>query len=81
MQRVDRQLSNAQEKLERAKRHAEEKRTLSQHAMERLKRDYDAMSEERRLNDSEMEHIRAQAEAIESEVSAKFLFSLFGQCH
>ena len=46
--------------------------------MERLKRDYDAMSEERRLNDSEMEHIRAQAEAIESEVSPKFLFVFSG---
>lgn len=67
---MDRQLSNAREKLERAQRHAEEKRTLSQHTMERLKRDYDSMSNERSQNDKEMEDIRSQAEAIEEEVKS-----------
>lgn len=67
-QRVYKQLSNAQEKLERAQRHAEDKRIASQHTIERLQREYEEMAVERRDNDRQVEELRAEADEIERKV-------------
>lgn len=65
-QRVHKQLANAQEKLERAQRHAEEKRQASQQTIERLQREYEKMDVERRDNDKQVEELRMEASDIES---------------
>jgi kinetochore protein Nuf2 len=67
-QRVHKQLGNAQEKLERAQRHAEEKRQASQQTVERLQRDYEKMDVERRENDKQVEELRMEAGDIETKV-------------
>lgn len=67
-QRVHKQLGNAQEKLERAQRHAEEKRQASQQTVERLQRDYEKMDIERRENDKQVEELRMEAGDIETKV-------------
>ena len=67
-QRVHKQFSNAQEKLERAQRHAEDKRLASQQTLERLQREYEEMSVERRDNDRQVEELRAEADEIERQV-------------
>lgn len=68
-QRVYRQLANAQDKLERAEKHAEEKRYASQHAIERLLREYEQMDVERRDNDKQVEELRKEADDTEAKVS------------
>ncbi|KAH8108199.1 Nuf2 family-domain-containing protein [Cristinia sonorae] len=68
-ERVNKQLSNAQEKLERAQRHAEDKRLASQQTIERLQREYEEMSVERRDNDKQVEEMRAQADEIERKMT------------
>jgi hypothetical protein len=68
-QRVHKQLGNAQEKLERAQRHAEEKRQASQQTIERLQREYEKMDVERRENDKQVEELRMEAGDIESKAS------------
>ncbi|CDO69122.1 hypothetical protein BN946_scf185042.g24 [Trametes cinnabarina] len=67
-ERVHKQFSNAQEKLERAQRHAEDKRIASQQTIERLQREYEEMSVERRDNDRQVEELRAEADEIERKV-------------
>ncbi|THH26364.1 hypothetical protein EUX98_g7826 [Antrodiella citrinella] len=67
--RVNKQLSNAQEKLERAQRHAEDKRLASQQTIERLQQEYEEMSVERRDNDKQVEEMRAQADEIERKMT------------
>ena len=67
-QRVHKQFSNAQEKLERAQRHVEDKRLASQQTIERLQREYEEMAVERRDNDRQVEELRAEAEEIERRV-------------
>jgi kinetochore protein Nuf2 len=66
---VHKQLGNAQEKLERAQRHAEEKRQASQQTIERLQREYEKMDVERRENDKQVEELRMEAGDIESKAS------------
>lgn len=68
-QRVHKQLSNAQEKLERAQKHAEEKRIANQRTLERVQREYEEMVIERRDNDKQVEELRAEAVEIERKVS------------
>ncbi|TCD67660.1 kinetochore-associated Ndc80 complex subunit nuf2 [Steccherinum ochraceum] len=68
-ERVNKQLSNAQEKLERAQRHAEDKRLASQQNIERLQREYEEMAIERRDNDRQVEDMRAQADEIERKMA------------
>jgi kinetochore protein Nuf2 len=74
---VQKQLSNAQEKLERAQRHAEDRKASSQKTIERLKRQYEEMVVERRDNDKEVEEVRGEARKLETEVGSLILvFSL-----
>ncbi|EAU92622.2 hypothetical protein CC1G_01667 [Coprinopsis cinerea okayama7 len=68
-ERVEKQLVNAQDKLERAQRHAEEKRIQSQKAIERVKKEYEEMSLERRENDKQVEELRKQAHAVEMKMA------------
>ena len=67
---MHKQLSNAQEKLELAQRHAEDKRLASQQTIERLQREYEEMAVERRDNDRQVEELRAEADEIERKVGA-----------
>ncbi|KAF7800276.1 hypothetical protein EIP86_011524 [Pleurotus ostreatoroseus] len=68
-ERVHKQLANAQEKLERAQKHAEDKRAASQQTLERLQREYDEMAEERKDNDRQVEELRDQADDIERKMA------------
>ncbi|KAF5323342.1 hypothetical protein D9611_005820 [Ephemerocybe angulata] len=60
-ERVQKQLANALEKLERAQRHAEDKKQASQRTIERLQREYDEMVLERKDNDRQVEELRSEA--------------------
>ncbi|RDB21520.1 putative kinetochore protein NUF2 [Hypsizygus marmoreus] len=68
-ERVEKQLSNAHDKLERAQRHAEDKKLASQRTIERLQREYDEMAIERRDNDKQMEELRADANEVEKKMA------------
>ncbi|KAI0060855.1 hypothetical protein BV25DRAFT_1827411 [Artomyces pyxidatus] len=68
-ERGQKQLSNAQEKLERAQRHAEDKRQASQQAIERLQREYEDMALERRDNDKHVEELRGEADEVERKMA------------
>ncbi|KAF8840994.1 hypothetical protein BDN67DRAFT_967767 [Paxillus ammoniavirescens] len=68
-ERVYRQLANAHEKLERAQRHAEEKRQASQQTIDRLQREYERMDIERRDNDKQVEELREEAHEIEAKMA------------
>ncbi|KAI0798117.1 Nuf2 family-domain-containing protein [Abortiporus biennis] len=68
-ERVNKQLSNAQEKLERAQRHAEDRRIASQQTVERLQREYEEMAVERRDNDRQVEEMRAEADDVERKMA------------
>ena len=63
-QRVRKQLFNAQEKLDRAVRHAQEKRNASQQTIERLQAEYEEMVAERRDNDKEVEEYHVQEREV-----------------
>ena len=65
---MHRQLANAHDKLERAQRHAEEKRHASQQTIERLQREYEQMDIERRDNDKQVEEFRKEANEVEAKV-------------
>ncbi|KAI0688744.1 Nuf2 family-domain-containing protein [Cytidiella melzeri] len=64
-ERVTIQQANAVEKLERAQRHAEDRRLASQQQIERLKAEYQEMANERRENDRQVEELRAEADELE----------------
>ncbi|KAF9001985.1 Nuf2 family-domain-containing protein [Cyathus striatus] len=68
-ERVEKQLANAYDKLERAQKHAEDKKLGSQRTIERLQREYDEMVVERRDNDRQVEELRAEANAVEAKMS------------
>jgi len=70
---VQKQLSNAYQKLEQAQKRAEEKKAASQRTLDRLQAEYDQMAVERRDNDQEMQKIRAQADDVEANVCIFFL--------
>ncbi len=59
---------NAHEKLERAQRHAEDKKQGSEKTIARLKGEYEQMVIERRDNDKQLEELRYEANNIQSEV-------------
>ena len=63
------QVDNAQEKLDRADKHAQDKRNASQKTIERLQREYEQMDHDRRDNDRQVEELRAQADQVERDVS------------
>ncbi|KAK2467107.1 hypothetical protein APHAL10511_001365 [Amanita phalloides] len=67
-ERVGKQLSNAHEKLERAQKHAEDKKLANQRTIERLQREYDEMVIERRDNDKQLEELRREADSIEAKM-------------
>ncbi|KAF9653021.1 hypothetical protein BDM02DRAFT_3265678 [Thelephora ganbajun] len=64
-ERVRKQLFNAQEKLDRAVRHAQEKRSASQQTIERLQAEYEEMVAERRDNDKEVEEYNVQEREVQ----------------
>ncbi|KAG5643896.1 hypothetical protein DXG03_009467 [Asterophora parasitica] len=68
-ERVEKQLSNAHDKLERAQRHAEEKKMASQRTIDRLQREYDEMAVERRDNDKQVEELRGEANDVEKKMA------------
>lgn len=68
-QRVQKQLANALERLERAQRHAEDKKLASQRTAERLQREYDEMVLERQDNDRQVEELRREANDVEEKVN------------
>ncbi|KAJ7929385.1 Nuf2 family-domain-containing protein [Mycena leptocephala] len=68
-QRVQKQLSNAQEKLERAQKHAEDRKVASQKTIDRLQREYDEMAIERRENDKQVEELRGEANELETKMA------------
>ncbi|KDR81395.1 hypothetical protein GALMADRAFT_239264 [Galerina marginata CBS 339.88] len=63
-ERVNDQLANAKIKLERAQKHAEDKKTASQKTIERLQKEYDDMVMERRENDKQIEEVRDEANDV-----------------
>ncbi|EIW87189.1 hypothetical protein CONPUDRAFT_161784 [Coniophora puteana RWD-64-598 SS2] len=67
-ERAHKQLANAHEKLERAARHAEERRAAAQATLDRLKDEYDDMLRERQTNDAEIEGLRGEADEIERQM-------------
>ncbi|PCH38744.1 hypothetical protein WOLCODRAFT_149687 [Wolfiporia cocos MD-104 SS10] len=66
--RVFKQLSNAQEKLDQAQRHVEDKRLASQRALEQLQREYE-MAVERREDDKQVEELRREVDKIERKMA------------
>ena len=62
------QYANAVEKLDRAEKHAKDKRDASQQTIERLQREYEQMARDRRDNDEQVEALRTQADEIERSV-------------
>ncbi|KAF8350920.1 Nuf2 family-domain-containing protein [Amanita rubescens] len=67
-ERVEKQLTNAHEKIERAQKHAEDKKLANQRTNERLQREYDEMVIERRDNDKQLEELRREADNIEAKM-------------
>ncbi|KAJ7582459.1 hypothetical protein C8J56DRAFT_1167567 [Mycena floridula] len=68
-ERVQKQLANANEKLERAQRHAEDKKLASQKTIDRLQKEYDEMVVERRDNDQQVDELRTQSDAVAVQMS------------
>ncbi|KAF8623966.1 hypothetical protein AX15_006122 [Amanita polypyramis BW_CC] len=68
-ERLEKQLANAREKLERSQRHAEDKKIANQRTIERLQREYDEMVVERRDNDKQLEELRREADSIDAKMS------------
>ena len=66
---MEKQLANAHEKVERAQKHAEDKKLANQRTIERLQREYDEMVIERRDNDKQLEELRREADNIEAKVT------------
>lgn len=62
------QFQNAQEKLDRAQKHAEDKRLGSQKTIERLQQEYEQMALERRDNDKQMDELRKDADNVAARV-------------
>ncbi|KAK7045609.1 kinetochore-associated Ndc80 complex subunit nuf2 [Paramarasmius palmivorus] len=68
-ERVEKQLSNAYQKLEQAQKRAEEKKASSQKNLERLQDEYDRMVVERRENDKQVQQLRAEADEVEAKIA------------
>lgn len=65
---MTKQFQNAQEKLDRAQKHAEDKRLGSQKTIERLQQEYEQMALERRDNDKQMDELRKEADDVATRV-------------
>ncbi|KAH9967904.1 Nuf2 family-domain-containing protein [Russula dissimulans] len=63
------QLANAQERLERAQHHMEDKRVAGQQAIARLEKEYENMAIERRDTDKHNEELRAEADELERKMA------------
>ena len=63
-------------KLEKAQKHAEEKKLSSQKTIERLQQEYDNMVVERRENDKQIEEVRQEANEVERKVRWPFSATL-----
>lgn len=61
-------MRNAEDKLLRAQRHAEDRRFKSEEEIARLKREYEEMSEERRENDKQVEETKQEALEVDRKV-------------
>lgn len=61
-------MKNAEEKLIRAQRHAEDRKARSEDEIVRLKKEYEIMSEERRENDKQVEETKQEADEVERKV-------------
>lgn len=68
-ERVAKQYLNAQDKLERAQRHADDKKMASQRTLERLQREYDEMVMERRDNDKQVEELKEEAHEVDKKMN------------
>ncbi|KAF8197413.1 Nuf2 family-domain-containing protein [Pholiota molesta] len=68
-ERINDQLANAKIKLEKAQKHAEDKKLSSQKTIERLQREYDEMVVERRENDKQIEEVREEANRVEAQMN------------
>lgn len=66
LERVGRQLANAHEKIERAQKHAQDKKLFNQNKIEKLQDEYEKMIVERRENDKHLEELRKEADGIEA---------------
>lgn len=69
------QLANAKVKLERAQKHAEDKKHSSQATIERLQREYEEMVVERRENDKQIEDVRNEGNVLEEKVLGRSIKS------
>ncbi|KAF5357895.1 hypothetical protein D9756_001783 [Leucocoprinus leucothites] len=67
-ERVQKQLVNAHEKLERAQKHAEDRKQANERTIIRLKAEYEQMAIERRDNDKQLEELRTEANNIQSQM-------------
>jgi len=68
-ERVNDQLANAKIKLEKAQKHAEDRKLSSQKTIERLQQEYDEMVVERRENDKQIEEVREEANEVEVQMN------------
>jgi len=66
--RAKRQMKNAEEKLQRAQVHAQDRRGRSELEIQKLKKEYEAMSEERRVNDKVVEETKYEADEVERQM-------------
>ena len=68
VQRVHKQVTNAHEKLERAQKHAEDRKQANEKTILKLKAEYEKMAIERRDNDKQLEELRLEATNIQTKV-------------
>ena len=68
VQRVHKQVTNAHEKLERAQKHAEDRKQTNEKTILKLKAEYEKMAIERRDNDKQLEELRMEATNIQTKV-------------
>ncbi len=64
-------MKNAEEKLQRAQVHAQDRRGRSELEIQKLKKEYEAMSEERRVNDKVVEETKYEADEVERQVGCR----------
>ncbi|KAF9532402.1 Nuf2 family-domain-containing protein [Crepidotus variabilis] len=67
-ERLNDQLNHAKVKLERAHKHADDRKQASQKTIERLQYEYDNMVVERKENDKQIEEVREEANEAEAKM-------------
>ncbi|KDQ18130.1 hypothetical protein BOTBODRAFT_551037 [Botryobasidium botryosum FD-172 SS1] len=68
-EQLDRQIANAQERLERAQRHGHDKREASRQKIERLKAQYEEIALERHEKEKEQVSLKREIENTEQKIS------------